>query len=144
MRWILMALGVILVMVAIGLGGDDPAPRPTWGGGNTPAVIDADGPPTLAPLKTKTRRGLSFRERRAAGVTFRNVAKKLAEMQEDGSLEELDSSARAAEVLRRIQADDPKALMDACGDRDWTEFFSALLAFIEKIIPIILMIFGGL
>lgn len=92
--------------------------------------------------RRREKQGLSFRERRAAGVTFGNVLTKLREMQADGTLDDLDKSARAAEVLHRIVQDDPQAVKAAAGERDWESFLAAMLAFLEAIIPILMIFFG--
>ena len=112
----------------------------SWGSEGTPVVVE-DARSDLPQLKPmKLRRGVSAKDRRAAGVTIRNVSIKLRELQAEGALEYMDNAEASAEVLWRIQNDNPaafKAVAEKSGD--FQSFLSALIAFLEKILPFLLM-----
>ena len=75
------------------------------------------------------------------GVTWKNIKRVLTEKQAAGEVDGRDSSVVAMEVLSQLIEDNPKVFMDAkaVAGRDWSLFFEALLAFIAKLIPLILM-----
>lgn len=108
------------------------------------AVPDGTPPPSPVPAMDATpanpahvidaSKRLTFKQRRALGLTFRNVRVKMTEMADAGELEGLSQSEMAAEVLNRIVADNPQAFRDPAIDWD------ALLEFLERLIPIILQL----
>lgn len=118
----------------------------TWGSDGPPAasVAQADKMdatvPALKPTKLRGD-GPTWRERRAMGITWRNIKRILAEKQAAGEVDGRDSSVVAIEVFDQLVQDNPKVFMDAKAvpGRDWSLFFEALLAFIAKLIPLILM-----
>lgn len=77
---------------------------------------------------------LGIRERRAMGLTFGNLLRIVRDMKADGQLAGKDDSLIAAEVLGRLVQDNAPAFRDPGIDWD------ALIAFIEKLLPLILMI----
>ena len=89
-----------------------------------------------------TGRGLTLRQRRAMGLTVRNMARAARELAADGSIDKDTPREDVAElVLEKIVTENPKAFADPGVDWD------AILAFIEKLLPLILAIismFGGL
>lgn len=76
--------------------------------------------------------GSSRQQRRAMGITFRNLRLKLKEMKAAGELEGLTRPEISVMVLDRLVTDNPKAFADPSLDWD------GLLAFIERLIPLIL------
>ena len=86
---------------------------------------------------------LTFRERRKLGLTIRNIRKAVAELKESGDLDRQDVAGTSAQVLEKLVKSNPQAVEDAVGERDWASFLDALLSFIEKLMPIILLFFGG-
>jgi len=81
---------------------------------------------------------LGFFKRRKLGITFRNVARILIEKQKAGRLEGKDVSVLAVEVADQLVDENPAAFRAEVSQRDWASFFEALIAFLEKIIPLIL------
>ena len=83
---------------------------------------------------------MSRKKRRKLGLTFNSIRKTVRKLKSNGDLEGLDNAAIAAAVMEKLAADNPKLL--GIKDFDW----DALLAFIEKLLPIILQliaIFGA-
>ena len=81
------------------------------------------------------RSGLTFRQRRAMGLTVRNIARATRELASAGELNKDTPKDEAAElVLERLVMDNPKAFADPTLDWD------AVLAFIERLIPLIMTI----
>ncbi len=122
-------------------------PQAVWG---NPQTVAGDAPVVVrVPADTKgeltafaLRKGPTWKQRRAMGVTFGNACKAMAEMQKAGELEDQDSATLAAEILGRLLDKNPAAfqsVMQAAGG-DWQEFIEWLLALIEKWIPLILKI----
>ncbi len=126
---------------------ENPA-QPAWGDPLKAPVPDAKPPtvvrvPADAPAELTAfalRKGPTLRERRAMGLTVRNVRKTLAEMQKAGELEGKDSTTLAVEVLDRLLAENPAAFQSAIqvAGADWPAFFEQLIAFLEKLIPLII------
>jgi len=77
-----------------------------------------------------------IRQRRAMGLTFRNVRKLLEEMQADGDLGEKTNAELAVEVLSNAVNTRPAVFRDAA------IYWDKLLAFLEKLISLILKIIG--
>ncbi len=153
----LMSILLAFLLTTCVFGQDNSDKPENWGSDDkTPVVVvdeddnkddvDADNTDDLPKLKpTKLRRGATMRERRAAGVTIRNIIKKTAELQKEGVLENMDKSEIAGEVLLRIKVDNPAAFQDsadsaAAAGVDWADFLASLIAFIIKMLPFILMI----
>lgn len=143
MRWLLMCLmliGLCLFVApdAMGLEADSPPTGverlmvPV-----TADVVDRGGNPTpaLKPFERTRKRGLSLRELRAMGVTFRNVKRCMAEMQAAGELEGLADTEIGLEVILKLQGENAKAFEDV----DW----DAVFAWIMKLIEAIMRIVGG-
>jgi hypothetical protein len=106
----------------------------------TADVVSISGRPALSSLKIGKR--MSFRERRKLGFTFVNVRRVVKEMDAAGELDRDDPDGIAAQVMARLIAEKPAEFQKVAAERDWAEFFDALLAFIEKILPIIMQFFS--
>jgi len=106
-----------------------------------PAKADAKAE-AQAPMAKRDR--VTIRERRELGLTFRNVRRVLEDLEAEGVLERDDVSGTAVQVLDRLVQEDPdKFITAACeGDRDWGAFFESLIAFLERLLPLIIQIFG--
>lgn len=78
-------------------------------------------------------------ERRKLGLTFGNALRITRKLQADGTLIADDPQAAAAQVAAAMVAENPGAFKAAAG-ADWEEFFNALVAFIEKMMPLILQL----
>lgn len=121
----------------------------TWGSdgnGNT-VVKTTDDVPKLNPTKLRDD-GVSLRSMRKAGVTFFGMRREAKKMKAEGiDVKAMHRPVLAAEILVRIQENNPPAF-EAAGQeyitagegRDWEKFFAALIAFITKLLPLILMI----
>lgn len=85
-------------------------------------------------------------ERRKLGLTFTNALRTARRLKAEGVLIEDDPHEAAAQVAAAMVAENPAAFKAAAG-ADWESFFAQLIAFFEKIMPLILQlitIFGGL
>lgn len=83
---------------------------------------------------------LGVLERRKLGLTFGNAVRIASKLHRDGSLVTDDSQTAAAQVAAAMVAEQPVAFREAVGERDWEEFFSALISFLEKMMPLILQL----
>ena len=116
------------------------APAPQWGGQPITQQITVPVTATVATdvpvLATKKfREGLTIRERREMGLTVRNVSRVLQELDKAGEInEETTTEEAAVMVLSVLLADNPAAFQDPA--IDW----EAILAFLERLIPLILQI----
>ena len=110
-----------------------------WGKSKSVATKAVEFEVPLKPTPATAVPKLSIRERRAMGLTFRNVRKQLSVMKKAGELEGKDVSTISVEVLNRLVQDNPKAFSNP--KLDWDN----ILSFLEKLIPLILkimMLFG--
>lgn len=82
------------------------------------------------------RNRLTFRERRELGLTVVNIMPIYRRMRESGELDAMSASEAAVVVADELQGTYPKAY-EAAGV-DW----DAILAFIERIIELLLKLFG--
>ena len=78
--------------------------------------------------------GLTIKQRRGMGLTVANVRKILVEKQAAGELDGKTVEELSVEVLGQLVAENPKAFADPKIDWD------ALIAFLEKLIPLIMKI----
>lgn len=85
---------------------------------------------------------LGVLERRKLGLTFGNALRIARKLHREGSLVSDDSQSAAAQVAAAMVAENPELFRTAAadGERDWEEFFSALIAFLEKMMPLILQL----
>jgi len=104
----------------------------TWTMPDKDAEIKGDDGGTFK--KLEARRGLSFKQRRAMGITIKNIRLKLVEMKKDGRLDDVTQADVATMVLGELITDNPKAFSDPSIDWD------GIIAFIERLIPLILKI----
>lgn len=82
-------------------------------------------------------RNLSILEARRAGITFYSVRKACEELKASGDIDAGSSRAEiAAAVVNHLSNQNPQAFGESGLDLD------AILAFIEKILPLILMLLG--
>lgn len=123
----------------------------TWSAPEAKAPAPAKGP-----LKRWRADGVSGRDRRRCGVTFRNVRRVHREMSQAGELEGLDRATAAVLICNRLRQDNSKAFLTAEaayektsvsqalargmaeGERDWEHFFDVLIRFIEAL----MLLFG--
>lgn len=104
----------------------------TWTMPNKDAEIKGDDSGTFKTLAS--RKGLSFKQRRAMGITIRNIRLKMVEMKQDGRLDGVSQAEVAIMVLNELITDNPQAFADPSIDWD------GIIAFIERLIPLILKI----
>lgn len=123
--------------------------RPAWGSSAAPtggARVTTTVVRVPAEAKELTpcqlRKGLSRKERREVGATLRNVRRILGELQaaDPVGFEQSSSEELALDVVGILMAENPQAFQTAMADRDWEEFFEWLIAFLEKLIPLIIQI----
>ena len=84
---------------------------------------------------------MTWRQRRKAGATIRNLVKTAKELKAAGELEGLSDSEASAAILSKLLEGNEEVLADPQFD------FDGLLDFIERLLPLILKlisIFGGL
>jgi len=85
---------------------------------------------------------LGFFERRRLGLTLVNVARVLKHLEASGEIQKgQDTATIAAAVANRLVEEKPEEFKAAAG-RDWQAFFEAVIAFLEKFIPMLLTILG--
>lgn len=77
---------------------------------------------------------ISLRERRALGLTLRNCARVASELKANGEWTD-DRKTNAQNIVAQLVDEAPESFVDA--DRDWASFFEALVAFLEKLMPLI-------
>lgn len=83
---------------------------------------------------------MTWRQRRAAGVTIRNLVKTAKALKDAGDLEGLSDSEMSAAILMKLVEGNDAVLNDPQFDWD------GLLQFLERLLPLILQliaIFGG-
>lgn len=138
MRFLSIVLAFCLIACLLTVCPSEANSQEAWADKTTPAptveVAEGDTFKLLA-----ARPGPTRKERRAMGITLRNIRLKLKEMRAAGELEDVDQSEVAAMVLDRLLAENPKAFAAANPTGD-DAFFERLLAFIERILPLILRI----
>jgi hypothetical protein len=78
-------------------------------------------------------RGLTFAQRRELGLTIPNIARTAKRLKQAGELSE-DPDVAAAQIAAALAGENLQAFDDP--SIDWT----AILAFIEKLLPLILQI----
>lgn len=82
---------------------------------------------------TAAARGLTLRQRREMGLTIGNLTRATRQCIESGSVDKTDApEVIAAAVAAQLVVENPKAFADPSVDWD------SILAFIEKLIPIIM------
>lgn len=78
---------------------------------------------------------MTMRERRQRGLTLRNLVKVSRQLKESGELtSDMPRDEMAELILEAVVAEDPKAFAEV--GLDW----DAIIAFIEKLLPLILTI----
>jgi len=77
--------------------------------------------------------GLSRRQRRKLGVTFRNIRRVASDLKKAGELSN-DPAIASAQVLRVLTEENPKEFQAEAASIDW----DALLDFIERLLELIL------
>ena len=141
MRLTTISLALCLLLVAATAVGQNWADDPPDKDSARPAVA---GEPTLAPtvsveLKAAAkdlagREGLTFKQRRALGITFRNIRKEFSEMSEAGELEGKTQSVVAREIMERLVRSNPTAFADPTINFDavmaWVEWFLSILLYL--------------
>lgn len=140
---------VILVVVALAIGAmcsaSLGAPPPSW---NAPAVETPAENPTeaadgLAALKgAKVSKGITWRQRREMGLTFRNVLREMVARKRAGELDGQDSATLAASIMGDLVQDNPRAFAEyaapdnAAIDPDKME---RLMEFLKNLIELIML-----
>jgi len=131
--WLAVAITAGLCYGVHTLAADKPAVQTTTGAAWAAATADT---PTPAPTAGKR---LTWKERRALGVTIRNVRRVMKDLKTEGVLSP-DSDIAAIQVLDRLTVENPQAFK-AVGDIDWDrllEFLERLIELLLKILPIFL------
>ena len=80
------------------------------------------------------RKGLTLRQRRAMGLTYKNIKTIVERKQVAGELADIDACCLAVEIADELFDGNPQAFADPALDWD------AILEFLEKLIPFILKI----
>ncbi len=113
-------------------------PPASWPAPAATTVAEVPVTATVSESITAERR-LKWRERRAMGLTIKNVRRILKEMDAQGELEGKDSSVLAVEVLTQLVEEKPQAFQELRAG-DWEDFFDMVLAWLEKLIPLIILL----
>ncbi|MFO7904519.1 MAG: hypothetical protein R6U98_17785 [Pirellulaceae bacterium] len=100
----------------------------------TPATETGDGDVAARLAEARKATRLNWRQRRAMGLTFSNLRKVTAELNEAGELEGLSRSGQAMAVFNELVDDNPQMYLQPGIDID------AIIQFIEAILPLILTI----
>lgn len=104
-----------------------------------PVIQVADRSQPNAAAERFGRRSLSIREARELGVTLASVRSCVQELREQGEIDETTSRAEiAALVTDRLMEKNQEAFAASAG-LDW----EAILAFIERLLPLILRLLGS-
>jgi len=80
--------------------------------------------------------GISRRQRRKLGITFRNIRSVAKEMKAEGELSD-DPSVAAVQVLDKLTEQHPKAYAEEAPSLDWDK----LLEIVERLLAIIMRFF---
>lgn len=108
----------------------------------TPTATTVASVPVTATVGTVTaERRLKWRQRRAMGLTVKNVRRILKELDANGELEGKDSAVLAVEVLTQLVEEKPQAFQELQAG-DWETFLDAILDFLERLIPLIITLIG--
>ncbi len=83
---------------------------------------------------------MSRRDRRRLGFTRRNVIQSARKLARNGELAGLDDEDIKDAIAADIVSENIGAWGEVIGDQDWGGFFDSLIAFIEKILPLIMKI----
>jgi len=81
---------------------------------------------------------LSWKQKRELGLTRAHIIVTARQMHKDGELDLDDPDGLINQVVGKIMSENPQAYEDL-GEFDW----EAIFAFFEKIMPLIMMLFGG-
>ena len=143
MRLRTIALFVVIVLGAASVSAQNWAAGPP---GNESAGSKVAGEPRPDPtvslelkaaakdLAKPSRAGLTFKQRWALGITFRNIRKEFVEMADAGELEGKTQAVVAREIMERLVHNNPKAFADPSIDFDevmvWIEWFLSILLFL--------------
>jgi len=133
---LLFALGLVaLALPERGIGAGQPTPA-KWG--RNPVTVRKLVPVVASEAVPTARPGLSIKQRREMGLTFRNVRKILAKKHQAGELDGREVPTIALEVMAELVDADPSAF-----DReiDWDKLFEFLERLIELIMKLV-AIFG--
>lgn len=90
-------------------------------------------------MQVEAQRGLSFVQRRRMGATILNARRIAKRLKAEGVLAE-GKAERAQQIAEELCIEAPsEAEVCAMEYGTWEEFFQALAAFIEKMMPLILL-----
>jgi len=139
-----VAIGIVILGVILGaaVARGAEAPQPHWG---TPPVaqdVTPGVPITVAGADVtvaKFRKGPSRRERKAMGLTVRNVGRIIGELQTAGEINENSTVAEVTlAVAAQLRIDNPTAFNPPPG-MDWQEWLEIILAILERLVEIFLL-----
>jgi len=130
MKRFFLCLLVLFVLLLPGAAQD----TATWRaeGAEAPAAGAETSDLAGAAAEVAGRRGISGRQRRDLGLTFRNLRQVVRDLHAEGRLEGLSRSDLALVTLDTLMEANPKAYANDQLD------FDAILNFLERILPIIL------
>ena len=90
-------------------------------------------------MQVEAKREISFLQRRRMGATILNARRIAKRLKAEGVLAE-DKTERAQQIAEALCIEAPaEAEVCAMEYGTWEEFFNALVAFIEKLLPLILL-----
>jgi len=134
MRGFLLAAVAALVMFSTSYAD---GVKTTWGDGNPPVTSKTDA---AAKAEVGVAGGdvgrpvgkLTWRQRRALGLTPRGIASIVRDMNKEGEIEGKDNAVLSAEIASRLVKSNPNGYAEA--NLDWNN----VIQFIEAILPLIL------
>lgn len=135
---VLTALVTLFLAISTGRGAEEakkPALTVVWA---TSSNGDAKSTSPSSSSSGALRAALSLREARNMGITVQSVAQAVRELNEDGAI---DAHSTDAEVSAQVAQKLFKQNTAAWGDPK-TVNWDAILAFIEKLLPLIMALLG--
>lgn len=149
LRRVVLIVSVVSLVACIALPTLADRPAAQWNAEGTVLTVAAPARAPAAPAEVAAaeapegpRDRLGLLQRRRLGLTVAAVAEAHRAAVADGEIDEdMPASVRSIVVAERLVAANPQGYAAEAG-RDWAEFFEQLLAFIEKLLPIIMLFFA--
>jgi hypothetical protein len=137
MKW--LPIVFLLLIPAATMAGEPKEEAATWGDAKARADLVPDGEAEAA-FDRKAKR-LTWRQQRELGLTRGNIIVTAIRMSRAGEVDTSDRDLIMNQVVAQIIADDVSRMpaYEKLEAPDW----DAIFAFLEKLIPLLILIFGG-
>jgi hypothetical protein len=140
MKKLVLAIVMIGFLALPALSGE-PKKDKGWGDGKADTAVRTDLVPSegddSVTYDRKAKR-LTWRQKRELGLTRGNIIRTARQMHKDGELDLDDPDGLVNQVVEEIMSENPQAYEDLEAV-DW----DAIFAFLEKLLPLLIMLFGG-